>query len=1088
VFRETNFGWFFWSYLRVAFFAAAIISVFILSHHHYAQTTETKQTPETSILETGKTIEREIAGGIKHNYQITLSENQYAKASIEQRGIDVVVRLFDRDEKLVSEFDSTVKTTGTENAEIFTSAAGKYRLEIEGRPKNAAAGRYEIRLAEMRAGDEQDKSLQEARNFLAETYRLSRAGKNEEAIRAGERALEIREKVLGSENTSVAIVANLLGIINFDIGDVVKAETYFKRALNVYEKLLGPNHLDVAMPLNNLAVVYKVQGDFIEAEAAYQRVLAIRKNELGENHNLVAAVFNNLGLLYRTRGDNEKARLMYERALEIRERLFGSDNLEITPVLVNLGALNYFNGDFAAALKLDLRVLEIREKQLGAEDLSVANALDNLGAVYTSSGEQEKAEAAYQRALEILEKLKAAESVNAANILNNFAELYFKRGDYSKAEPLFQRAVQIAEKKSATEIGSLTLYLTNLGSLYTLKGDYAQAETLLGRALEIREKRLGENHFDVGRTYDALAQLYALKRNLQQALTFQARANRIYEKNISLNLAVGTEHQKLSYLSLMSENLNQTINLQTKTEQQPAALELAVSSVLQRKGRVLDAMTNNLAALRGRFDAQDQILFVRLNDTNARLAELTLKQPPETTLAEYQKRIAAIQEQKDKLEIEISRRSAGFYERSQPVTLDAVRKLMPSDAALVEFAAYRPFEERVKEGKSRFGEPRYVVYVVRNQGAAQWAELGGAKDIEANISSFRQALRDPKRKDVQQIARVLDEKIMRPVRALLGDAKHLLISPEGELNLIPFEALVDEREQYLIENYSFTYLTSGRDLLRMQTARPSKGKPLVLANPTFGEPPAEQQIAKSDAARKTTTRADKKRRSVTITRDLSETYFAPLGGTEQEARAIQNVFPDATFLLEKQATESSLRRAATPQILHIATHGFFLEDNENSFNQNGAASSGKTKIENPLLRSGLALAGANSHSRGTDDGILTALEASDLNLWGTKLVVLSACDTGVGEVRNGEGVYGLRRSFVLAGAESLVMSLWSISDAVTRELMTNYYKNLKQGMGRGAALRQVQLEMLNRTTARRHPFYWASFIQSGDWANLDGKR
>jgi CHAT domain-containing protein len=154
-----------------------------------------------------------------------------------------------------------------------------------------------------------------------------------------------------------------------------------------------------------------------------------------------------------------------------------------------------------------------------------------------------------------------------------------------------------------------------------------------------------------------------------------------------------------------------------------------------------------------------------------------------------------------------------------------------------------------------------------------------------------------------------------------------------------------------------------------------------------------------------------------------------------------------------------------------------LEDSEKAAN----------KIENPLLRSGLALAGANERKGEKDDGILTALEASGLDLWGTKLVVLSACETGVGEVKNGEGVYGLRRAFVLAGTESLVMSLWSVSDLVTRELMTGYYKNLKHGMGRGEALRQIQLEMLKKPN-RRHPFYWAGFIQLGEWANLEGKR
>ena len=140
--------------------------------------------------------------------------------------------------------------------------------------------------------------------------------------------------------------------------------------------------------------------------------------------------------------------------------------------------------------------------------------------------------------------------------------------------------------------------------------------------------------------------------------------------------------------------------------------------------------------------------------------------------------------------------------------------------------------------------------------------------------------------------------------------------------------------------------------------------------------------------------------------------------------------------------------------------------------------------QNPLLRSGLALAGGNVTQR---DGILTALEASGLDLWGTKLVTLSACDTGVGEIQNHEGVYGLRRAFLLAGAETLVMSLWPVSDYITRDAMVSYYGRLREGVGRGDALRQAKFEIFKHSS-RRHPYYWASFIQSGEWANLDGRR
>jgi CHAT domain-containing protein len=228
---------------------------------------------------------------------------------------------------------------------------------------------------------------------------------------------------------------------------------------------------------------------------------------------------------------------------------------------------------------------------------------------------------------------------------------------------------------------------------------------------------------------------------------------------------------------------------------------------------------------------------------------------------------------------------------------------------------------------------------------------------------------------------------------------------------------------------------------------------------------------------------------------LSTVYFAPLANTAEEARAIKGLFPEAILLTGSRATKTALERVDAPRMLHIASHGFFLKDAAIDTTPPSAApaNSGARAVEstvmaqNPLLRSGLALAGANRTHDMRGDGILTALEASGLNLWGTKLVTLSACDTGVGEVRNGEGVYGLRRAFVLAGAETLVLSLWPVSDYVTRETMTAYYTGLRAGLGRGDALRQAKLAMLKRT-GRQHPFYWASFIQSGEWANLDGAR
>src|SRR5258705_80141 len=335
---------------------------------------------------------------------------------------------------------------------------------------------------------------------------------------------------------------------------------------------------------------------------------------------------------------------------------------------------------------------------------------------------------------------------------------------------------------------------------------------------------------------------------------------------------------------------------------------------------------------------------------------------------------------------------------------------------------------------------------------------------------------------------------MQPVRGLVGSSRHLLISADGSLNVIPFAALVDEQSRHLVERFSISYLTSGRDLLRLQVARNSRTGPVVVADPAFGEPAT---IPFRGGAAHASKQSDNEA-AVGAQIDYSQVFFGPLPGVADEVRALRRLLPHASFLTKERATKAALEQVRGPSILHIATHGFFLQDlpsntasaktSEREIVKAGTRL-GKWAVwtENPLLRSGLALAGANQGRSDDDNGVLTAREASGLDLWGTKLVVLSACDTGVGEVKNGEGVYGLRRALVLAGSETQVMSLWPVSDEGTRDLMIDYYKALKEGQGRSEGLRQVQLRMI-ASKHRRHPYYWASFIQSGEWANMDGKR
>ncbi|MBO0800238.1 MAG: CHAT domain-containing protein, partial [Blastocatellia bacterium] len=214
------------------------------------------------------------------------------------------------------------------------------------------------------------------------------------------------------------------------------------------------------------------------------------------------------------------------------------------------------------------------------------------------------------------------------------------------------------------------------------------------------------------------------------------------------------------------------------------------------------------------------------------------------------------------------------------------------------------------------GAPHYLAYVLTPQGRPRWVDLGEASVIDRAVESWRDALRDPSRTDVKLLARTVDEKVMRPVRPLLGEMRRLLIAPDGKLNLIPFDALVDEGNQYLIERYSISYLTSGRDLLRLQSRQPSREGPVVVANPDFGR---FATIAM---------RTDRGSRKARARLDLDQIFFQPLPGTEDEALAIKALLPNASVLRRDQATETALKHVRGPSILHIATHGFFLENND----------------------------------------------------------------------------------------------------------------------------------------------------------------
>jgi len=422
--------------------------------------------------------------------------------------------------------------------------------------------------------------------------------------------------------------------------------------------------------------------------------------------------------------------------------------------------------------------------------------------------------------------------------------------------------------------------------------------------------------------------------------------------------------------------------------------------------------------------------------------------------------------------------------RPRIVQVEQVAAALPSTGALVEFQRYRPFDGR-KPRKERWAEARYLALVLRPTGAITAVDLGSAAPIETLIHQALTATREGL-SDAEPLWEQVGQKVMDPLGPAIAGVQTLFISPDGELNRVPFAALpAPGSRTFLGQAMQLRLLTTGRELLDLaQPPGKAQSSALVVANPAFGQLPRNAAAPTQSQERSS---------------DLQGPPFAPLPATEQEGQAISTL-TRGQLLSGTQATAAAVQGAPTPQILHIASHAFFRPDlPDKTPAADGLMGKRPPVAESPMLRSGIALAGANQHPlpgmapsslmEGDigDDGYLTALEVAQLNWKGTELVVISACESGTGETRAGEGVYGIRRAIAVAGARSSLLSLWKVSDEATAAFMETYYRRLKAGEGRAAALAATQENFRSHPNPTwRHPYVWAAFQLSGDWGPIQG--
>lgn len=756
----------------------------------------------------------------------------------------------------------------------------------------------------------------------------------------------------------------------------------------------------------------------------------------------------------------EEAEPLLRRALAAARRAHGHGHPEVARIAVNLAALYTEIGDYdEAELLLDeapgLHAPEVAAgaSDLAAEAFDMAAALEVLAALRRARGLPERAESPLREALALLQQRLGEHHPRVASTLLQLAALRLDSGHAGAARALLSRALSVRTREYGEEHPLVAAALLPLGRLRLAEGHPDEAAAVLLRALTIFEATTGVDHPEAIACMLTLAWARLTAEHTAAAVRWLERAIEAQDRNARLLLAYSPEARQRAHLATLQSATDAAITLHVRhAPEHPGAARIALTTLLRRKERALDARADHLSALR-RLGREESRLLERLRLVQAELASLVARgdRRPE--------RLSALEEELHRLDLELTRRGAELRATPSPVTLEQVRAALPPGAVLVEIAAYQPLHGAGAAAGTAAGEPCYVAYLLDANGI-EAVELGEVAAIDRLARRFRRALADPAR-DPRALARELDGHLLAPLRPLLRGARRIFVAPDGELNLIPFSALLGEDGHYAAEHLLITYLTTGRDLLRFDERRAPRQGPVLVADPDFDGLPVLPDRRRGRRAP-----------------DLDAVRFPPLPHTAAEARAIARMLPGARILVGPQAGEAAIKALRGPEILHLATHGFYLPTPERP--------RALGPWESPLLRSGVALAGANRRDGDPDDGVLTALEASSLDLEGTRLVVLSACESGLGQALPGEGVGGLRRALVLAGAETQVMSLWPVDDEATQSLMVSYYDALLAGLGRSEALRRVSLRMM-RSPETAHPYYWAGFIVSGNGAPLDGR-
>ncbi len=834
-----------------------------------------------------------------------------------------------------------------------------------------------------------------------------------------------------------------------------------QRAINIGEKNYGPDHPYTTKAVHNLAIAYFAIHKYSQAEALFQRYLKNCESKLGPNSPEVAKICSNLGGFYESVAQFEKSIPLLQRSVRIYEQKLGTDN----PLL--------------------------------------AKALCNLGDVYRKVGRPVEGEALLLRSMKIAESRQDAELLAECSM--SLGDHYYETNRCEQAKPLFERSLKALEAaKGADSIAAASL-MNNLANVDDLLGQYGDAEVMSLRCLALFNEKLGLDHPKTAICLHNLATRYAREQKWDHACTAFDRTRKSVRNHVSEALAGMSEADQIRYLNISDmPQLHMALCLGLAQRENEDIATKSASWLLNGKGITQVVLAERTLLARNTNDSGKGDLAKELWTVRNELSALTMAFPKPGQEENRRKQIASLTDRERELILQLGQQSDETAGKSW-IETNAVRKSLKKKSVLVEIVRLNIHDYQAKKDERRWKAPRYVAWVVppAGEGRVEIVDLGDAREIETTVGLARLALQNApgiivsigeKQADgvIKETLDDLARLILRPLLSHIGSAEELLLCPDGALWLVPWAALPLDDGKYAIERYRLNYVNSGRDVIASASTAPRGKRPVVFADPDYDLAPAEAAEAAKTVLK--SSRPPVARGAVHASTLASFGKVTRLPGTAAEARAVepklkQYAKSDPVMLTSKLAQEAIFKSLHGPQVLIVSTHGFAVATQQYDFIQTdlGARSNGSSgnPFENPLLGCGLLMAGCNV-SQGDDasgnDGILTGLEIVGTDLRGTDLVVLSACDTGLGQVRNGEGVAGLRQAFQLAGARDVVATLWSIPDKDTATLVGDMFTSLAGGQTAGDALRTAQLKMIEvrrKKYGGANPFFWAAFTLTG---------